>query len=95
MVVCHVLASGGGKRSGTRRSVVWLPLRANAEEIGALVGISESVEHVDPSQLDTAAVLAAHCDLARRGVCAPPRASERGHRFLDRDPQSTGPRREQ
>ena len=60
MVVCHVLASGGGKRSGTRRSVVWLPLRANAEEIGALVGISESVEHVDPSQLDTAAVLAAH-----------------------------------
>ena len=60
MVVCHVLGSDGRKRSRTRRSVVWLPLRANAEEIGALVGISESVEHVDPSQLDTAAVLAAH-----------------------------------
>ena len=60
MVVCHVLGSDDRKRSRTRRSVVWLPLRANAQEIGALVGISESVEHVDPSQLDTAAVLAAH-----------------------------------
>lgn len=39
---------------------VWLPLRANGEEIGALVGIGASTTGVDPVHLDTAAVLAAH-----------------------------------
>jgi diguanylate cyclase (GGDEF)-like protein len=59
-VVCHVVELDGRGRSRRRRSVVWLPLRANAEDLGALVGISEAAEHVDPVQLDTAAVLAAH-----------------------------------
>jgi len=58
-VVCHVLdPRATGSEPG--RTVVWLPLRANAQELGALVGISRSVERVDPSLLDTAAVLAAH-----------------------------------
>ncbi len=39
---------------------VWLPLRANGEEIGALVGTGAPTTDVDPVQLDTAAVLAAH-----------------------------------
>jgi diguanylate cyclase (GGDEF)-like protein len=59
-VVCHVLELGDRRRSKERRSVVWFPLRANAEELGALVGISNANGHVDPIQLDTAAVLAAH-----------------------------------
>jgi len=41
-------------------SVVWLPLRANAGELGAMVGLSTQSAHVDPNLLDTAAVLAAH-----------------------------------
>jgi diguanylate cyclase (GGDEF)-like protein len=49
--------------SGAERSsawpVVWLPLRVNAGEIGALVGIVRKAEPVDPTILDTAAVLAA------------------------------------
>jgi diguanylate cyclase (GGDEF)-like protein len=56
-VVCQVLdqgARGGGE------SVVWLPLRTNAVEIGALVGVAEPDVAVDPAQLDAAAVLAAH-----------------------------------
>jgi diguanylate cyclase (GGDEF)-like protein len=57
-VVCQVLDLGGRGRS--RRSIVWLPLRANGDDLGALVGISATDEHVDPVQLDTAAVLAAH-----------------------------------
>jgi diguanylate cyclase (GGDEF)-like protein len=39
---------------------VWLPLRANGEDIGALVGTGAPRSDVDPVQLDTAAVLAAH-----------------------------------
>lgn len=59
-VVCQVLdLTRTGDRWGTR-SVVWLPLRANAHEIGALVGINKGAERVDPRILDTAAVLAAH-----------------------------------
>jgi diguanylate cyclase (GGDEF)-like protein len=58
--VCHVRELGGRTRSKERRSVVWLPLRANANELGALVGISNANGHVDPIHLDTAAVLAAH-----------------------------------
>jgi diguanylate cyclase (GGDEF)-like protein len=42
------------------RPFVWLPLRANGEEIGALVGTGAPTADVDPVQLDTAAVLAAH-----------------------------------
>jgi diguanylate cyclase (GGDEF)-like protein len=46
---------------GTKaRSVVLLPLRANGEEIGALVGTGGGAEQVNASSLDTAAVLAAH-----------------------------------
>ena len=40
--------------------MVWLPLRANAGELGALVGVRSEAAHVDPGLLDTAAVLAAH-----------------------------------
>ncbi|MBM2821599.1 MAG: hypothetical protein HW413_345 [Thermoleophilia bacterium] len=60
-VVCHVLDVGGGRghsRSGA--SIVWLPLRVNGKELGALLGRSSAADHVDPVQLDTAAVLAAH-----------------------------------
>jgi diguanylate cyclase (GGDEF)-like protein len=59
-VVCQVLelpAAGGGRRG---RAVVWLPLRANAGELGALVGADPETGPVDPALLDTAAVLAAH-----------------------------------
>jgi len=55
-VVCQLLEpeiTGG-------RPLVWLPLRANGEEIGALVGAGAPTAGVDPVQLDTAAVLAAH-----------------------------------
>jgi diguanylate cyclase (GGDEF)-like protein len=60
-VVCQLVDPCGGKRrKSERRSVVWLPLRANGEEIGALVGTGGGAERVDPTNLDTAAVLAAH-----------------------------------
>ncbi len=60
-VVCHVLDMGARRsQSRARKTVVWLPLRANADELGALVGVSASADHVDALQLDTAAVLAAH-----------------------------------
>jgi GGDEF domain-containing protein len=59
-VVCHVVELDGVGRRDRTRSVVWLPLRANAGDIGALVGISRGAERVDPALLDTAAVLAAH-----------------------------------
>ena len=58
-VVCQVLELGAARGPG-KRSVVWLPLRANAGELGAMVGISGESPHVDPGLLDTAAVLAAH-----------------------------------
>jgi diguanylate cyclase (GGDEF)-like protein len=54
-IVCQVLESPVGGFP-----VVWLPLRANAEEIGALVGVGRSSARVDPAQLDSSAVLAAH-----------------------------------
>jgi diguanylate cyclase (GGDEF)-like protein len=59
-VVCHVLDLDGLDVHRRTRSVVWLPLRANAGEFGALVGITRPTERVDPAALDTAAVLAAH-----------------------------------
>lgn len=58
-VVCHVL-DASDRAAGVSRRVVWLPLRANAGELGALVGVSSQSSHVDPALLDTAAVLAAH-----------------------------------
>lgn len=58
-VVCHVL-DFSDREAGSTRSVVWLPLRANAGEFGALVGLSSQQSHVDAALLDTAAVLAAH-----------------------------------
>jgi diguanylate cyclase (GGDEF)-like protein len=54
--VCQALAAGRG-RSG---SVVWLPLRANGEDLGALVGVVSSGHRVQTNQLDLAALLAAH-----------------------------------
>jgi diguanylate cyclase (GGDEF)-like protein len=60
-VVCQLLEIPSHVRSNRRtRSLVWLPLRANAEEIGALVGSTVATDSVDAAQLDTAAVLAAH-----------------------------------
>jgi diguanylate cyclase (GGDEF)-like protein len=55
-VVCRLLEleAGGGP------PLVLLPLRANGEEIGALVGARAPAAGIDPVQLDTAAVLAAH-----------------------------------
>jgi diguanylate cyclase (GGDEF)-like protein len=58
-VVCQLLDLGA--RQGRRgASLVWLPLRANGVEIGALVAASLPDKPVDPVDLDTAAVLAAH-----------------------------------
>jgi diguanylate cyclase (GGDEF)-like protein len=60
-VVCQLLAEPRkGSRRRTTDAVIWLPLRANGEELGALVGTSTREEAVDPGILDTAAVLAAH-----------------------------------
>jgi diguanylate cyclase (GGDEF)-like protein len=59
-VVCQVLELERGADGTTSRSAVWLPLRANAGELGALVGVSGQTSRVDPTHLDTAAVLAAH-----------------------------------
>jgi diguanylate cyclase (GGDEF)-like protein len=58
-VVCHVL-DVSERDKGRIRNVVWLPLRANAGDLGALAGVSVQPAHVDPARLDTAAVLAAH-----------------------------------
>ena len=61
--VCQ-LVEVGNVRSKARgrgsRQLVWLPLRANGEELGVLVASRSSEEPVDASRLDTAAVLAAH-----------------------------------
>ena len=57
-MVCQVLELERGTEP--RAPVVWLPLRANAGELGAMVGVSTQSTYVDPNVLDTAAVLAAH-----------------------------------
>ncbi len=60
-VVCQLLEMGRPRgRSRRAGSLVWLPLRANGEELGALVGANAATARVDPAELDTAAVLAAH-----------------------------------
>jgi diguanylate cyclase (GGDEF)-like protein len=58
-IVCQVLepARGTARFSGP---VVWLPLRVNGKGLGALLGRSSRTANVDPVNLDTAAVLAAH-----------------------------------
>lgn len=60
-VVCQVLDTRIARgRSREASSVVWLPLRANGDDLGALVGLLRAAAHVDTVQLDTAAILAAH-----------------------------------
>jgi diguanylate cyclase (GGDEF)-like protein len=59
-VVCQVLELERGPAGRSSRAAVWLPLRANAGELGAMVGVSTQSAHVDANLLDTAAVLAAH-----------------------------------
>ena len=59
-VVCQVLELQRAVDARGSRSAVWLPLRANAGELGAMVGVCSHPRHVDASLLDTAAVLAAH-----------------------------------
>jgi diguanylate cyclase (GGDEF)-like protein len=56
----HQLVDVRSPRGKKRRRdpVIWLPLRANGEDIGALVGTGGGA--VSPENLDTAAVLAAH-----------------------------------
>jgi diguanylate cyclase (GGDEF)-like protein len=60
-VVCQLLdidaTPGARRRLG---SLVWLPLRTRGAELGAIVAAVRPNEGVDPEQLDTAAVLAAH-----------------------------------
>ncbi len=58
-VVCHVV-DFSDRAAGTMRNVVWLPLRANAGEFGAMAAVASDVTRVDVGPLDTAAVLAAH-----------------------------------
>lgn len=60
-VVCQLLELGSrGPGDARPAALVWLPLRANAVEIGALVAASLPDAPVEPTDLDTAAVLAAH-----------------------------------
>jgi diguanylate cyclase (GGDEF)-like protein len=60
-VVCQLLdidaTPGARRRLG---SLVWVPLRTSGTELGAIVAAIRPDEVVDPEQLDTAAVLAAH-----------------------------------
>lgn len=60
-VVCQLVDVGQPKgRSRRPGALVWLPLRANGTELGAIVAAARQDEHVDPTRLDAAAVLAAH-----------------------------------
>jgi diguanylate cyclase (GGDEF)-like protein len=56
-VVCQQLDLDG---AGGYSVTVWLPMRANGVEIGALLGFGGGAEGAHAGQLDTAAVLAAH-----------------------------------
>jgi len=60
-VVCQLLDTRGAAGARDRNtSVVWLPLRANGQELGALVGVGSAEMRLEAVDLDTAAVLAAH-----------------------------------
>ena len=60
-VVCEVLelARFGWDTRGAG-SLVWLPLRANGTELGALVAVGRTGQRIDPVHVDGAALLAAH-----------------------------------
>jgi diguanylate cyclase (GGDEF)-like protein len=59
--VCQLVDAGRTRAKGRLRGrFVWLPLRTNAKELGALVASTSSRARVDADRLDTAAVLAAH-----------------------------------
>ncbi len=57
--ICQ-LVDVGGQVGASEGRLVWLPLRANGEELGVLVAVTCSRNSVDADVLDTAAVLAAH-----------------------------------
>ncbi len=57
--ICQ-LVDVGGQVGASQGRLVWLPLRANGEELGVLVAVTNSRDSVDADVLDTAAVLAAH-----------------------------------
>jgi diguanylate cyclase (GGDEF)-like protein len=59
-VVCQLLDLGAKRAGGRGPALAWLPLRASGVEVGAIVAAGRHDEAVDPVQLDTAAVLAAH-----------------------------------
>ncbi len=60
-IVCQVLDPGHARgAAAVPGPVVWLPLRVNDKGLGALLGRSSRTANVDPVNLDTAAVLAAH-----------------------------------
>ncbi len=59
-VVCQLLDLGARSAGRGPAALVWLPLRASGVEVGTIVAAGRRDEGVDPVQLDTAAVLAAH-----------------------------------
>jgi diguanylate cyclase (GGDEF)-like protein len=61
MMVCQLVDVGRTQEGAGRGGVlVWLPLRANGKELGAMVAGAQPDANVEPTHLDTAAVLAAH-----------------------------------
>ena len=58
--ICQLVDVGRQPSSGDQNGLVWLPLRANGEELGVLVAHTRTGDQVDVEGLDTAAVLAAH-----------------------------------
>ncbi len=57
-LVHQLVDVGGEKGRSSRAAVIWLPLRTNGADVGALVGVGAGA--MSPENLDTAAVLAAH-----------------------------------
>jgi diguanylate cyclase (GGDEF)-like protein len=58
--VVELLTRPAGRGGDRDRSVVWLPLRAGAVEVGALVGSSGRRDELDRREAEFAALLAAH-----------------------------------
>ncbi len=78
-VVCHVLDLEAPVRQAGFESMVWLPLRANAGDIGALVGITQADDARRPEPARHGGrPRGARRRLPRRGVRAAARAPERG-----------------
>ena len=87
-VVCQLLDLAGRKRrKSERRPVVWLPLRANAGELGALVGTGGGAEQVDPTTSTRPRCSPRTRGVARRRVRASARASERDDGSADGSPE--------